>query len=68
MKTRYGWTDRRTGRQTDKTYKSEVFDIIPFKQKKNFENRTVITEIESKARKAWTERRSGRETDKKYKS
>ena len=68
MRARNGWTDRWTGRQTDKTYKSEVFDIIPFKQKKNFENRTVRTEIESKAWNARTERRSGRETNEKYKS
>ena len=63
-------TDGQTGGRadTDKTYKSEVFDIIPFKQKKNFENRTVRTEIESKAWNARTERRSGRETNKKYTS
>ena len=65
MRARNGWTDRWTGRQTDKTYKSEVSDIIPFKQKNNFKNHAVRTEIESKARNAWTERRSGRETDKK---
>ena len=41
---------------------------MPFKQKKNFENRTVRTEIEMRARNGWTDRRSGRPTDKKYKS
>ena len=38
--------DKRTDGQTDKNYKSQVSDVLPFKQKKNFENRTVRTENE----------------------
>ena len=53
---------------TDKRYKRKVYDVIPFKQKKNFGNLTVRMEIVRRVRNGQTNRRTGRQMHKKCKS
>ena len=59
-----GWTNRRINARTDgqKVYKSKVFHVIPFKQKKNFENQTVRTENE-RLRNGRMDKRTDKRTD-----